>query len=57
MRYDPHDFQGNVTMVVDGDGEVLQHSRYYPYGVAIDVFAVSAVSARAATTLPEAWER
>ena len=44
VRYYLHDFQGNVTMVVDGDGEVLQHSRYYPYGEAIDVFAASAVS-------------
>ena len=31
----------------DGNGEVLQHSRYYPYGEAIDVFAASAVSAQA----------
>ena len=48
VRYYLHDFQGNVTMVVDGDGEVLQHSRYYPYGEAIDVFAASAVSPWAA---------
>ena len=44
VRYYLHDFQGNVTMVVDGDGEVLQHSRYYPYGETIDVFTASAVS-------------
>ena len=31
-HYSHTDFQGNITMVTDRDGQICQHTGYYPYG-------------------------
>ena len=31
-HYSHTDFQGNITMVTDRDGQLCQHTGYYPYG-------------------------
>ena len=31
-HYRHTDFQGNITMVTDRDGQICQHTGYYPYG-------------------------